>query len=322
MRVLAKKQYIKDLKANDIVEDVFSIQSKEQIRKYKDKQGVWFSLKISDSTGSLTLKYWGSDEQQTNILYSSVNEQDVVFVKGQVKEFRSELSIDVDPATGELRKMETYDKSDFVAKTSKNIDEMKSQLLSIISNIKNNDIKRLLKSFFDDEKLMSNFCECPAASTRHHNYIGGLLEHVLSLISITKKIVEIHSELDEDLLIAGCILHDVGKMKELEVKATIGYSTEGKLLGHINIGQKMVSDKIDTLDGFSPILRDKIIHLILSHHGKQEWGSPVEPKFPEAVALHYIDQCDAKIKDVIQKKKNAGEGEWTYTRDFGDIYLE
>ena len=142
----------------------------------------------------------------------------------------------------------------------------------------------------------------------HADLVGGLLEHVLSMIAISKTIAEQYEpDLDLDLMIAGCMLHDVGKIFEYEAKAAIKFTVTGSLLGHIPIGAKMVGDEIDRLEDFSPVLKNKILHMILSHHGTKEAGSPVVPLFPEAVALHKIDDCDAQTKNAIQVKKELLE---------------
>ena len=201
---------------------------------------------------------------------------------------------------------------------------MVSELKDIISKIENVDIKQLLESVFNNETFMEKYSKSPAASSNHHSFGGGLIEHVLSMIKISMKVVEMHPELDKDLLIAGCVFHDIGKVNELKASVSIEYTTEGNLLGHISIGQKMVNDWIDKLESFPDILKQKIIHMILSHHGEKKWGSPIEPLFPEATALHYIDNLDSSIQHVLQEKEKAGKDD-KWIRDYKGypkMYLE
>jgi len=318
------KQFVNELKKNDVVDSYFGVVEKEPIRSYAN--GFLFAVKVSDKTGNVLVKYWGgSDQDVVKQVFSSFEAQkDVINVKGKVGEYRGQLEIAVNPPDGEITKTDSFSEEDLVLTTTRNIEQMKTEFLEIIERINDLDIKRLLKSFFDDEEFLKQFAISSAAQTRHHNYLGGLLEHVLSLIDISKNIVKLHPKLNLDLLIAGCILHDIGKIKEYEMGLSIGYSTEGKLFGHISIGQQMVAEKIKSLEPFPEIIAQKIIHMILSHHGQFEWGSPVKPAFPEAIALHYIDQVDAKIKGVFQVlEKIDAEEDWVnFTRDYGNLFLK
>lgn len=323
------KQYVNNLQAGQNINDNFAVCSKTSIAKYNSKDGAWFSLVLSDKTGTIPLKFWGGpNEQAVKDLYKSLKINDIVTVNGSVKidNFSSKLEISINEGSGQIIQATNYDLEDYVPKTDKNIDELVMQLKTEIDNITNEHIKQLLKSFFDDASFTKKYSETPAAKLYHHSYVGGLIEHVLSMMELSKVIAKQYEpNLDLDLMIAGCILHDVGKMVEYETKAVIDYTVTGSLLGHISIGAKMVEDKIEKIRDFPPILKNKIIHLILSHHGSQEAGSPVIPHFPEAVALHKIDDCDAQVKHALQVKKDLSEGNEDEIvragKEFGFMYM-
>lgn len=325
-----KAQYIENLKTGTEVNSDFAVTSQTFPTKYRNKDGMWFSLEVSDKTGKISVKYWGGpDEEAVKVLFDSFSVGDIISITGkaQFDSYENAIVISID-ARGEnsIQKSTTFDVADFLPITKKNIDNMILQLKETIEGIQDSDIKRLTKSFFDDSSFMETYSKMPAASAYHHSYVGGLIEHVLNMIELSKVTAsQYEGDLDVDLMIAGCIFHDIGKVQELEMKSSITYSTKGNLLGHISIGAQMVQSKIDSLEGFPEILKNKIIHMILSHHGSLEFGSPVEPIFPEAIALNRIDECDSKVKRAIQLKQEQssnGNDEFVYIRNFGKMYLK
>lgn len=321
-----KTKFVKDLKLGDEIADVFAISSIETPINYKAKPGTWFPFEISDKTGRFLAKFWGENEKgdDTNLLLSQIKIGSVVFIKGKIENYEKDY-VSVKPGNVEIKKTNEYDVTDFVATTKKDIQNMILELKQIITNIKNLDIKRLLESFVNDEQFMKEYSKAPAAKIYHHNFAGGLLEHVLNLIQISKRVVEMHPELDLDLLIAGSILHDIGKIKEFEVTTVIDITTEGRLLGHISIGHAIVSKRIDEIGNFPEDLRLKILHIILSHHGKLKRGSPVKPYFPEARAFAQIDDSDAQIQHIIQIKDETESNEswiWPKFNDNDPVYLK
>lgn len=320
-----KKQFIRDLKDGSTVEDAFAIKFKKPPVPYKSgKEGSWFSLQIGDKTGELSLKFWGRDEEETDSIFASLEKNEIVFIRGRVNEFNGKLQISVEPGSGgEIRRMGEYDMSDFVSSTPKDIDVMMGDLRSRVNEIQDPHIKNLFDLFLSDTEFVEKFSHSPAAMHRHQNYIGGLLEHILNLIKICDNIADIHTDLNRDLLIAGCMFHDIGKIVEFEATTSIDVSREGMLIGHIAIGQKMVDDKISEIKDFPQELRLKIIHMILSHHGRLEYGSPKLPQIPEAIALYHADEMDAKVDYIIRLKKEANtQDPWIWTKDYGHIYLE
>ena len=318
-----KTQYVENLKnKDDPVDDKFAVKEKRAPRPYKF--GTMFSLIVADKTGELLVNYFGGeDAETTKSLYSSFNTQDILAIKGKVDQFNGTFSISVNPDVGLIQKTDEFEISDFLSTTKKDIEQMKSELKTIISQIENPNIKNLIEHLFEDDAFFTKYATAPAASYMHHNFVGGLLEHVLSMIKISMKIVELYPKLDKDLIVAGCILHDIGKVRELKTGTSIEYTNEGHLLGHIAMGLQIVSDAMKELDDFPDILKQKILHLILSHHGSKDKGSPVEPLIAEAIVLHQVDYCDSRIQKTMQEIEKAGENdEWVNTKGWPTIFLK
>lgn len=316
-----KQQFVKDLKNGDQTNDVFVINKISNPIPYKGKSGSWISMEVSDKTGIIEAKFWGDDtnSEDSNTLYSSLKVGDVVEIVGNLESYQGNPpAISIKPGSI-TKKNGEFDPGDFIAKTEKDIDAMIVELKSVVATITNSDIKRLVNAFVEDGEFMKKFSSVPAAKKLHHAKIGGLLEHVISLLAISLKVAEKHPGLDKDYLIAGCIFHDIGKAIEYKVTTLIDITKEGRMLGHISIGQKMVNDKIDELGDIPEEIRLKIIHIILSHHGELKNGSPIKPCFPEAVAFSKIDDADAQIQRVIDVKNNANQDEeWMWVTDFRD----
>lgn len=324
-----KNQLVKDLKIGTEVNDVFVVCEKNNPVPYKNKSGSWIPMKVSDQTGIIEAKFWGDDtnSEDSNTLYSSLKIGDPVEIKGIVESYQGNPpAISIKPGNITKKNVGEFEPSDFVARTEKDITEMITELKSTVATITNSNIKRLVNAFVEDNEFMKKFSESPAAKKLHHAKIGGLLEHVNSLLAISLKVVEKHQELDKDYLIAACIFHDIGKVIEYEITTLIDITMEGRMLGHISIGQKMVNDKIDELGNIPEQIRLKIIHMILSHHGELENGSPVKPCFPEAIAFSKIDDADAQIQRVVDMKKDANpDDEWIWMPEFkksNPLYLK
>jgi len=324
-----KSKFVEDLSEGESVEECFAVKSKKSPIAYKNKPGLWFSLIVADRTGEIPVKFWGGAVNGTvTKLFSSFNVGDVLLIKGPIEfdNFSKSLTISVNEGIGQITKVDEYDFSDYRSVSKLNREEMVKEFKEIIDSIKNSDIKRLLKDFFDDEEFMKKYSESPAAQKNHHSYRSGLLEHVLNIIKISRIVVNNYPELDLDILIAGCILHDIGKIVEYKTTTVIDFTVEGRMLGHISIGSKMVEDRIVKLDKQAPFeksLKYKILNMILSHHGKLEYGSPVLPRFPEAIALHKIDDCDAQVKLALDvKDKIRSDDEIVWTKEFEHMYMK
>ena len=193
-------------------------------------------------------------------------------------------------------------------KSSRDIPQMIAELRRTVSEIDNEHIKKLLESFTgDDDFMRKKYSQAPAGKMWHHDFVGGLLEHVLSLIAMSKTIQKSHPELNLDLLIAACILHDVGKVVEYKITTAIEITTEGRLFGHLSIGYFMVAQRISEMPDFPDDLRLRILHMILSHHRELKQGAPVVPMFPEAVAFALIDDADAQSQHMVQVVEGSKE---------------
>jgi 3'-5' exoribonuclease len=291
-----KKQFVKDLKTGEQVDSAFSVKYKKPPRKYR--YGYLFEFRISDMTDEMTVKYWGdNNENEVRKLYDSFNTNSVVRIKGMVDEY---TSIDEDTT------------------------KMMGKLIAIIKTIENKSLNSLLFAFFSDEAFVSEFKKAPASMHLHLNCLGGLLKHTLNVVWLCQKIFEIHPQLDRDLLLTGAILHDIGKIKEYKVTTNIDISREGMLRGHIIMGEEMIMERANNIPDFPQNLKLKVAHIILSHHGELEWGSPKKPQLPEAIAVHFADNCDAKVEQYIRIKEEAlTEDPWVYSKRFKtSIYLE
>jgi 3'-5' exoribonuclease len=263
-------------------------------RKYID-------VNLTDKTGDIVGRIF--PEENIEDKFETITPGKIYRIIGNANEFpqgsgRYNIIINVIKELTE----EDYDMDDFIKTFNRNKDEMIAEIKNTIKEIKNEDLKRLLDAFFNDKKFTEEFYTAPSAKIHHHNYVGGLLEHTAEVLKICKVTSEIFPELDKDLLFTGAILHDIGKMKTYDYDLiSINFSEEGKLLDHLFISCDMVKDKINELE-ISEELSNKLLHIILSHHGdvKNGWGSPVNPKTPEAVAVHHADNLDAKVKGMLQ----------------------
>lgn len=319
---MSKKQFISHLKDGEIVDDVFAVKFKKPPVPYQ--KGYWFEIRISDKTDEITAKYWSTDDLTSiNKVYASFEKGDVVHIIGKASTYMNKMEISINPPSGKIIKTENYSISDFISESKFNIEEMYSTLLNYINSIKNKDMVNILNSFFiQDAEFIKQFKFSPAAMHLHQNYLGGLLEHTLNVTSICKTISEIYPELDYDLLVTASLLHDIGKIKEFDVTTSIDVSEEGMLKGHITIGNELLVEKMKALNTPN-LIALKLSHMMLSQHGKKEFGSPVNPQMPEAVALYFADDCDSKVYQYLKAKLDAKTDDlWIYNSKLGHVYLK
>ena len=310
--------FLSDVKDNENISGTFGVVKKIAVKKYAN--GFSFILELYDKTGTMNATYWGpNDENSVADIFDSISVGGFVEISGKGNAWNNKLTISIDGKTGfNLQKVDStsVDLENFIKKSSRDIPQMIEELHQIVSEINNEHIKKLLESFTNDDDFMKKkYSQAPAGKMWHHAFVGGLLEHVLSLISMSKTIQQSHPELNLDLLIAACILHDIGKVVEYEIleNFSIGITTEGRLFGHLSIGYFMVAKRIPEISDFPEDLRLRILHMILSHHREKKQGSPVEPMFPEAVAFALIDDADAQSQHMIQVVEDSKE-DWEYER--------
>ncbi len=287
---MPKKQFVNTLKPGDTIDDVFVLSEKNMAQK-KDGNN-YLNLVFIDKTGSLKAVQWDNVENTAE----QITVGDYVQVKGSVAEYRGTLQLVV--RTAVRSDAEQVDASDFLPVTTRNIDAMFDKLKQITDTINPPCLLELFRLFWEDADLVQQFKKAPAAKKMHHAYIGGLLEHTLSMAILVDKIAGHYTGVDRDLLLAGAILHDIGKIREFEFSSRIDYTSEGRLLSHIVIGTQMIEEKMRQIPDFPEEQAVLLKHLVISHHGLREFGSPEPPKTIEAVLLNHIDEIDSKVKGI------------------------
>jgi len=282
-----KSPYVNELEASQTVTASFLVHSKE-IRQKKTGE-PYLSLSLGDRTGDLDAKMWDNVAE----VMEAFDRDDFVKVKGLVQIYHNRPQLTVH----KLRRMDEseVDFADYFPSSRRDQMEMWAEARGIVSGMGEPHLKSLLEAMFDDEDIAARYRRAPAAKQIHHAYLGGLIEHVLSLCSLARMVAGHYPELDLDLLLTGVLLHDIGKIYELNYERGFSYSNDGQLLGHITIAVCMISEKLRGLPDFPPRLRSLVEHMILSHHGRLEFGSPKAPLFPEALMLHYLDDMDSKM---------------------------
>jgi len=305
MEKFTKKHAIASLKEGDRIDDIFVVKIKKGLIQYA--KGFAFELILSDSSGkSLEYKYWGSqDKDKVKALYDSIKPDCIVHVQGVVSSYKGKLQLTTnEPDKIEVLEKGQYAESDFIKPAKKNVDEMYVELLNAIDSVENKKLKAMLNSIFGTDEIEKKLKVHAGAIEMHHNWIGGLLQHMLEVLEFCKKAHELFPQLDRDLLMAGALLHDLGKLEEIEMTSRIKSTTKGQLLGHIILTAIFVSKKCDEA-GLDEMTKNKLLHIIASHHGKYEQGSPKEPAFPEALAIYYADEMSAKLADLIEFIENS-----------------
>ena len=300
-----KDRFVADFEPNENITSHFLVQSKEiRLRKTGEP---YLALILSDRTGQLEAKKWDDIEDVAD----TFDRDDFVKVNGLIQNYRDRPQMTIH----RLRRAEEseVELADYLPHTTRDIEEMFAELRAAVDEIGNPHLKKLLQSFLDDPEVASRLKRAPAAKTLHHAFIGGLLEHILSLLNLARLTAQNYAHIDLDLVKTGVVLHDIGKIHELTYGRSFGYSSEGQLLGHITIGLRMLDQKFALLPDFPPRLRLLVEHLILSHHGQYEFGSPKLPMFAEAILLHYLDDLDSKLENIratVAADRLSGE-EWT-----------
>ena len=285
-----KKWFITDIRAGDRVDDIFVLS--EKILSQKRDGNNFLNVTLSDKTGTIKGVVWDNVDQ----IAAGITSGDFAHVNGSVSDYRGTLQV-------VIKNMEPFspdrvDPSDFLPQTSRDIEGMFERLVKRMDSITTDYLKALIDAFFKDKEFVNKFKTAPAGKKMHHAYIGGLLEHTLSMVSLADKIAGHYSGIDRDLLLSGAILHDIGKIDEFEYQFKIDYSDKGRLLNHIVIGIKMVDDKLSGIEHFPEDQMLLLKHMIVSHHGTREFGSPEPPKTIEAVLLNYIDEIDSKVNAI------------------------
>ncbi len=273
---------------NKIITSNFVVVAK-QIKPKKTGE-PYLALTLGDRSGQLEAKMWDNVEEVLN----GFEQDDFLKVKGLVNKYKNRFQLTIH----KLRKLgeSEIEFDDYLPKTTKNIDELWQTLTDFVTSFQNPHLKALVQAFMSDPQIAAAYRNAPAAKTLHHAYIGGLLDHVVSLFRSCDLVSRNYPQINRDLLLTGAFFHDIGKIHELAYNRSFSYTTRGQLLGHMIIELEMLQAKLALLPEFPAELKTLLEHLIISHHGEYEFGSPKLPMFPEALLLHYMDDLDSKME--------------------------
>ena len=306
-------QYINTLREGDDITETYLCKSKSSGVAKNGK--TFYSLVLQDKTGTIDGKIW----ELSNAI-EHFEAMDYVKLSAKVTSFNNKPQLNI----RQTRRAEegTYDIADYMPISKFDIDEMFKELLALIDSVKDESLKTLLRSFFvEDASFVKAFKMSSAAKSMHHAFVGGLLQHTLSVARIADFLAGFYPIMNRDLLVTAAICHDIGKVKELSEFPVNDYTDPGNLLGHIVIGAMMVKEKADGINVFDETLKNNLVHCILAHHGKLEYGSPEKPKIIEAVALSFADDTDAKLEGFSEAlESEQAEGDWLpYNKMFESI---
>ncbi|MDY7035576.1 MAG: OB-fold nucleic acid binding domain-containing protein [Thermodesulfobacteriota bacterium] len=307
--------WIKDMKEDDHVHGLYLARVKKV--GLTRKGDPFISITLTDRTGDVEARVWDRAEE----LSSLFSEGDILDVEGYASSYRQQIQVTLSKLKVAT---DNFDPTIFLETTTRDTTKMMRDLRAILKDIKNPSLKTLIESFLSDHHFNTLFKKAPAAKNFHHCYLGGLLEHTLSVCGMIKHAIGHYEDLEGDLLLTGAFLHDIGKIKEYKFNIHIDFTDEGRLLGHLVLGIAMLDEKLAGIKGFPQELAFRLKHLILSHHGQYEFGSPKRPKFLEAFVLHLIDDLDAKMNGVGRfMKRDRQDGAWTdFNRLFERYFLK
>lgn len=298
-----------ELKEGDMVEEVFQV--KRKALNTSQNGNLYLSLRLSDRTGEIEGRLWstGSYGEGVEEWTKNLVEGDFLKVKGKVITYKGQRQINIK----EMNIVHEVDIKEFLPSSKRDIEEMVKELRGYVGAINDPYLHKLLDSFLNDKEFLLLFKKAPAAKEIHHVYLGGLLEHTLEVTKLCLDCLNHFKNINRDLLITGALLHDIGKVYEFNYERFFDYSTQGRLLGHIAIGIGLIEEKIKGIKGFPEESRMLLEHLIVSHHGENEYGSPVVPKTVEALILYSMDNLNAKVNcfQSFMNREGTEEGKWT-----------
>jgi 3'-5' exoribonuclease len=302
-----KEFYVRDAAQheNQNITTTFVVASK-QIKPKKSGE-LYIALTLADRTGQIEAKIWDNVQE----VLDAFDQDDFVKVKGLLNKYNNRYQLTLH----KVRRCEEHevDFSDYLPKTDKDVDQLWQTLRGFVDSFQNDQLKALLRAFMNDPEIEMRYKSAPAAKSLHHAFVGGLLDHVVSLCRSCDLAARNYEQIDRDLLLSGAFLHDIGKLFELSYARSISYTTSGQLLGHMIIELEMLHQKISLVPGFSDDLKILLEHMIISHHGQYEFGSPKLPMFPEALMLHYLDDLDSKMESMRAQFEREAESEEAWT---------
>ena len=290
---------------NKIIVSSFVVASKQV--KPKKSGDFYLALTLADRSGQIEAKVWDN----VNEIIGAFEQDDFVKIKGLINKYNNRFQLTVH----KLRRLEEkeIDPADYLPKTDKNVDELWQTVADYVAGFQNEPLKALVQAFMNDQEIACAYKVAPAAKTLHHAYVGGLLEHVVSLFRLCDLASRNYPQIDRDLLLAGAFLHDIGKIHELSYGRAFSYTSRGQLLGHMIIELEMLQGKLAAFPDFPAPLKTLLEHMIISHHGQYDFGSPKLPMFPEALMLHYLDDLDSKMESMRAhfEREVGNENAWT-----------
>jgi 3'-5' exoribonuclease len=311
-----KEIYLQDIRQGDKIASTFLVAEKSMA--FSQKGSAYLNVRLKDKTGEMDGKVWDHAAEMDQIFKKG----DIIDIEGRVQSYRNALQISI--VNIKLCAPENINPSDYLPVSKLDTHSMFRDLIAFIDTLSSEPLKKLLAAFFHDEKTADLFGRAPAAKGFHHIYLGGLLEHTLSVVRLLDKTADHYPQLNRDLLIAGGMLHDIGKIYEFSYDSLIAYSDEGRMIGHLVMGVEMINKKIEAIPGFPPQTALALRHIILSHHGEFEYGSPKRPKTMEAMVIHFIDDLDAKLnafQSFVEADAVNSDSEWTTYNRFFERYL-
>ncbi len=310
-----KAIYVKDIKKGDKIAETFLVAEKNMA--FSQKGSPYLNLRLKDKSGEIDSKVWENAVELDRLFKKG----DIIFIEGNAASYKNAIQLSI--FTIKTTPWEQIEPADYLPSVNKDVNAMFDEIISYIDKIQNEHLKELLHVFFRDENNAQLFKKAPAAKGFHHIYLGGLLEHTLSVVRLLEKVSEHYPKLNKDMLIAGGIFHDIGKIHEFTYQSLIDYSDEGRLIGHIVMGVEMINKVIAFLPDFPEQLSLELRHLLLSHHGEYEFGSPKRPKTLEALVVHYIDDLDAKLNafETFISDSSKDDSDWTAYNRFFERFL-
>ena len=301
-------KFINQIEPGQTIDDIYIV--KEPILRSTTRGDLYIAMFLADRTGQLNGRMW----QATETIYKSLPKPGFIHIQGRSELYQNNLQIVINNVAVVAPDKVNID--DFLPRTKKDVKQMFEEVKKIVGRLKNPQLKALVGEFLADSELMEKFCNAPAAMKLHHDYIGGLLEHTHNMLRVAVAILPLYPDVQPDLILAGIFLHDIGKTEELTYDMAFSYTDSGQLIGHISKSLLMINQKADSLRSrgtqIDPAVLDGLGHIILSHHGSYEFGSPKLPATAEAFMVYYIDDLDAKINQVTSAiDSEVGESNWT-----------
>jgi 3'-5' exoribonuclease len=308
MEINMAHKFIDQIEPGQTIDDIYLV--KEPILRSTTRGDLYIAMYLSDRSGQLNGRMWQANET----IYKSLPKPGFVHIQGRSELYQNNLQIVINNIA--VVGMDKVNIDDFLPRTKKDIKQMFEEVKNIAGRIQNPQLKALVENFLADSGLMKKFCSAPAAMKLHHDYIGGLLEHTHNMLRVAVEILPLYPEVQPDLVLAGIVLHDIGKTEELSYDMAFSYTDSGQLIGHISKSLLMINQKAEYLRShgtqIDQAILDAIGHIVLSHHGSYEFGSPKLPATAEAFMVYYIDDLDAKINQVHTTiDKEPGDSNWT-----------